>query len=298
MRPSVLATTAGDGVRIVDAREPDEEGAVAVRRDDRARDLDREPGLADPARPRQRQQRRPRERVEDLLCLVATADERCARQRQVPEPLRLERREVEAEARRDELEQPLGPRDALEAVVAEVAHLEAVADEVARRLREHDLTSVCACADTRTAREVDADVVPAGRQLRLPRVDAHPDPDRLALGPVVCRERALPGRRPLDGVMCTREREEERVALRVVLDAAVRGERLAQQAPVRGEGVVVADAEESREPRRPLDVREEERDRPLRQLRHVAAWAQGSRRWSSSLSSSERRSTTWSACRS
>ncbi len=71
--------------------------------------------------------------------------------------------------------------------------------------------------------------------------------------------------------MCTPEREEERVALRVVLDAAVRGERLAQQAPVRGEGLVVADAEESCEPGRLLDVREEKRDGSLRQLRHVAA---------------------------
>ena len=271
MTPSVLATTAGDGVRIVDAREPDEEGTVAVRRDDGARDLHPEPGLADPARPRQRQQRRPRECVEDLPGLVATADERCAWQWQVPEPLRLERREVESEARCDELEQTLGSRDALEAVVAEVARLEPVSDEITGRLREHDLTSMCACADPRAAGEVDADVVPARRQLRLPRVNAHPDPDRLPLRPVVPRERELPRSRSLDGVMCTPEREEERVALRVVLDAAVRGERLAQQAPVRGEGLVVADAEESCEPGRLLDVREEKRDGSLRQLRHVAA---------------------------
>ena len=70
-----------DGVRVVDAREPDEESAVAVRRDDGARDLDRQPRLADPARAGQRQHRRPRERVEDLPRLLATADERGARQR-------------------------------------------------------------------------------------------------------------------------------------------------------------------------------------------------------------------------
>ena len=195
------------------------------------RDLDREPGLADPARPRQRQQRRPSERVEDLLCLAVTADERSARQREVPEPLRLQRREVEAEARRDELEQPLGPRDALEEVVAEIAHLEAVADEVTRRLREHDLSTVRGRADTCTAREVDADVVPAGRQLRLARVDTHPHPDRLPLGPVVRRERELPGRGARERVTRALEGEEERVALRVDLDAAVHGERRAQQLP-------------------------------------------------------------------
>ena len=256
-------------VRIVDAREPDEEGAVGVRRGDRARDLDRESGLADPARPRQRQQRRPRERVEDLLCLVATADERGARQREVPETLGLQRREVEAEARRDELEQPLGPRDALEEVVAEIAHLEAVADEVTRRLREYDLSTVRGRADTCTAREVDADVVPAGRQLRLARVDAHPHPDRLPLGPVVRREGELARRGAVERVTRTLEGEEERVALCVDLDAAVHGERRAQQLPVGGQGVVVADAEESREPRRPLDVREEERDGSLRKFRHV-----------------------------
>ena len=233
------------------------------------------------------------------MCLLATADERCARQREVPEPQRLERREVEAETGHDELEEPLGPRDALESVVAEVAHLEAVTDEVTCRLRQHDLAPVCTGADPCTAREVDADVVPADRQLRLPRVDAHPDPDRLSLGPVVCRKRALPGSRPFDGVMCTREGEEERVALRVVLDATVREERVAQQAPVRSERVVVADAEESREPCRPLDVCEEKRDGSLRKLRHVSPRrAQGSGDWSSALSSSERRSTTWSASRS
>ena len=107
---------------------------------DRARDLDREPRLADSARSRERQHRRSLERIEDLPHLVATADERRAGQRQVSEPRRLQRWEVETEARRDELEKPLGPRNALQTIVSEVAHLDDIAHEVPRGLREHDLT--------------------------------------------------------------------------------------------------------------------------------------------------------------
>jgi hypothetical protein len=51
----------------------------------------------------------------------------------------------------------------------------------------------------------------------------------------VRRERELACRGAPERVTRTLEGEEERVALCVDLDAAVRGERLAQQAPVGGE---------------------------------------------------------------
>ena len=63
-----------------------------------------------------------------------------------------------------------------------------------------------------------------------------------------------------DGVARAREREEEGVALRVDLDAAVLREALAHQPPVVGEDVGVAVAELLQQARRALDVGEDEGD--------------------------------------
>ena len=69
------------------------------------------------------------------------------------------------------------------------------------------------------------------------------------------------------------EGEVERVALHLHLDAAVPGERLAQQAAVILERPHVRLlAELLQQPRRALDVREEQRDRAARKLRHDQAY--------------------------
>ena len=66
-----------------------------------------------------------------------------------------------------------------------------------------------------------------------------------------------------------REGDEERVALRVDLDAAVPLERVAQDTPMLGErSRVVIRAELVQEARRPLDVREEKGDGAGRQVGH------------------------------
>ncbi len=67
----------------------------------------------------------------------------------------------------------------------------------------------------RAARCTSAPTYPSDGDDRLPRVDAHPDAD----GPV--RKASLGRARRGHGIGGARERDEERVALRVHLDAAV-----------------------------------------------------------------------------
>ena len=72
-----------------------------------------------------------------------------------------------------------------------------------------------------------------------------------------------------DGVGRTRERDEERVPLRVHLDPAVPRKGLAQHAAVLREHVRIALPQFVQETGRTLDVREQQRDSPARKLRHV-----------------------------
>ena len=65
-----------------------------------------------------------------------------------------------------------------------------------------------------------------------------------------------------------RERDEERVALRVDLDAAVPRERVPQHPPVLGQRLrIPLRAELVQQPRRALDVREQEGDRAGGEIR-------------------------------
>ena len=133
-----------------------------------------------------------------------------------------------------ELVDALRLRQILEPVLAEILGLGG--DEIARRPREKDLTAVTCSCDSRRSMDVEADVVPAG-QGRLAGVQAHPDANR------PLRERSLSFARGSDRVGGTRERDEERVALRVHLDPAVRGEGLAEHPSVLGECLDVGGAE-------------------------------------------------------
>ena len=143
--------------------------------------------------------------------------------------------------------------------------------EVAERLRveerrggrrDEDLVAVRERGDARSAVDVLADVALLGRG-RSARVQAHAHADRSRLEPFARRARRL---RRSSGC---RKGDEERVALRVDLDAAVRRRRLAHDPPVLGERVGVPRRPELvQQPRRPLDVGEEQRHRSLRKLAH------------------------------
>jgi hypothetical protein len=91
-------------------------------------------------------------------------------------------------------------------------------------------------------------------------VDPHADANRRR------RERPLRVGRRVDGVPRTSERAEERVTLRVDLDAAVRLDGLAHEAAVFRERVRVSLAQVLEQARRPLDVGEEQRDRAAEKL--------------------------------
>ena len=158
-----------------------------------------------------------------------------------------------------ELEQARWPVEVLEPMPTEVGENDPV-DQRRSRLREEHLAAVRQCRHTGSAVDVDADVS-LGGQRRCPGVQSHPDPDRAGL------ERLLPGLGGGDRAGRGREGDEERVALRVDLDAVVCGERFPKDAAVLCESLGVrVRPERVQQARRTLDVREEERDGAAREL--------------------------------
>ena len=149
--------------------------------------------------------------------------------------------------------------EVLEAVQAEVAEPFPV-EERSRRRREDDLAAVCKRGDACSAVDVDPDVS-LGRHGRRARVEAHANPERAEVERRLSVDRC--GRR----ARCGGKGDEEGVALRVDLDPAVRGERGAESAPVLRQRLGVRlGPERVQQPRRALDVREEEGDRAAREL--------------------------------
>ncbi len=183
----------------------------------------------------------------------------------------LQRREALAQAGRDELVDPFGLVQVLQLVFAQIAECHiwqgVVPQQLARRLRHQHLPAVAGRADSRGAMDAEADVA-LFADGRLARVDPHAHQQLSVAGPRLTGE--LPLRRDggRDRILRARERDEERVALRVDLTAAVGVERSSQDPLVLGKGVAVEVAELLEEPRRPFDVREEERDGPAGELGH------------------------------
>jgi hypothetical protein len=128
------------------------------------------------------------------------------------------------------------------------------------RIRKERLPAVRECADARSAVHVDADITLLAERW-CPRVQTGADADWPG------GERLVAGARSSRGALRCREGDEEGVALRIHLDAAVRGEGLPQRLPMLAErlGVRVR-AERVQQPRRALHVGEEECDRAGREL--------------------------------
>src|SRR5262249_53129567 len=107
--------------------------------------------------------------------------------------------------------------------------------------------------------------------VRLAGVEAHAHPQLASVRPRVVVQRTLRVDRGRDRIARPREREEERVALRVHLRAAAVAEGLAHEPPVVARDLPVALVPELlQETRRALDVGEHEGDGPAGQLRHRA----------------------------
>lgn len=139
------------------------------------------------------------------------------------------------------------------------------AHEGTGRLGQKDLTAPADGADARCPYDVEAHVSLLVNR-RLSRVQADPHANRdtsrplrgsmCALG-VHCSSESVPG---------AREDEEERVSLRVHLDAVASRKRISDDAPVAGEHLAVVVAQPLQELRRVLDVGEDERDGAYGQL--------------------------------
>ncbi len=166
---------------------------------------------------------------------------------------RLQRREV----LHPELEETLGCAQVLQPVESEVAHISV--REVDRRLRQKHLPAVPGTRDPRRPVHIDPGVALVGLK-RFPRVQPHPDAHRAA------GKRELPVGGGGNSIGGTPKRHEERIALRIDLHPLVLLPGLPQHTAVLGKHLGVRVAQFPDQPRRPLDVREEERHRPGREL--------------------------------
>jgi hypothetical protein len=115
--------------------------------------------------------------------------------------------------------------------------------------------------DPRRLVHIDAHVAFA-RDERLPGMHPHSHTNRTDL------ESFLTFGRSSNRIARTRKRNEERITLRVDLEASVPNEHLPEHTPVLGQRLRVPVAEFVQQPRRPLDVGEDERHRSCWQLRH------------------------------
>src|SRR5262249_49316281 len=100
---------------------------------------------------------------------------------------------------------------------------------------------------------------------------ADPDPHRRTGRPGMARQRSLDLQRAQHCLLRAGERHEKRIPLGVHLMAALDGDRGADQSPVLGQNLRGALPQRLYQPRRTLDVREQERDRPTRKPAHAAA---------------------------
>ncbi len=256
-----------DQARIADRSEFHEEGAARIFRSELLGNAKAEPCLAGPAGARQRHQPRTPHEVADFIDLSLAADEARHLGRQVGRSVkRARRREVVGQTRTGELRQALGLVEILEPELAEFAQSQIsrqrVLHEGRRRRREEDLAAVGGSRDPRGPMDVEANVVlPA--QDALTRVEPHSNADRArACGPGLRRKGALCGDRRRDCRYGALEDDEECVSLGGDLDPTGLPDRSTH------DGVVAFDerserrAQGSHEAGRPLDVREEERQRP------------------------------------
>ena len=255
-------------------REVGEEGAVPVLGEDLPGDLEGQAGLPGPPGPGEGEEPGPAEDPPDLVDLLLPAHERGELGGEVVRPgvQGPGRREVGRQALDHEVMEALGVDDVLQPMLPEVPEgdptRKGALHETPRGVGDDDLPAVGRIGDPRGPVHVDADVVvPAADP--LPRVEAHPDPQRGARGPVVGGQAPLGGHRGLHALHRASEGREERVSLRADLDPAP-----LVDGPAKDGGVIVEDlrvqiADLLEQPGGALDVGEQEGDRPGRQLSHV-----------------------------
>ena len=200
--------------RVVDRLERHEERPVGEIGSRLVRELDREAGLADPARPADGQEAGRPEEPSGLAEIALATDERRERHRQVVRP-RVDGpqgRKVADQSVHHQLAQPRRLPKVTQPVGTQIspAHTgrKRFADQPAGRRRDHDLATVTGCRDPCRAVDVDPDVALADPG-HLAGMDPDPDADGSFLGPRLGGqpELALDGRP--DSLRGTREHHEE-----------------------------------------------------------------------------------------
>jgi hypothetical protein len=163
--------------------------------------------------------------------------------------------------------------EVFQALLAEVAQgdvkilLLLVLEQRLRRLGDKDLAAMGRRADAR--RTMDGKTrVPAILSRNLAGVEAHPDLDLDTVGPGMGTKRELTLDRGQQRLARACERDEERIALRVDLVTVVSLEGPPEHALMVAEDRAVVIAQLLHEPRRALDIREEEGDSASGRLDH------------------------------
>jgi hypothetical protein len=145
---------------------------------------------------------------------------------------RLERREVGRQAGQDKLVEALGVLQVLEPVHAQGAQRrpwgQVVRDEFARGGRKQHLATMPGGGDAGGAVHIHAHI-PGGTEVRHPGMQPHAHANRDVLWPSLPGKCRLSGCDCPDGVVSTREGEEEGIALGVDLAAATLCHSCAQQ---------------------------------------------------------------------
>ena len=170
-------------------------------------------------------------------------------------------------------EQPHRPIQALQPVLAHIHQREPelllflILDDILCRLRDQHLPAPGRGADPRRAMHRHAGV-PVPGQDRLAGMHADPHPDPGAGRPPVRGQRTLHVQRAQHRLRRAAERDEEPIPLHVHLMTAMRGDGRADQPPVLGQDLRIPVPQRLDQPRRALDVAEQERDQPTREPAH------------------------------
>jgi hypothetical protein len=156
-------------------------------------------------------------------------------------------------------------------MIAEVAQPDVqslvVLDDASGRLRQHNLSTVCSCADPCRAADANSDIA-VGMKMRVGGVQAHPHAH-----PVHGNERTLGGDGRRHGIARSLESDKEGIALGIDLVPMMGLKSFAEDTTMLRAQVTVRGTVPARQLRRALDVAKQESHRPVRQTSiHTARW--------------------------
>ena len=250
----------------MDGTERDEIHAVRELVEHAGGDLQAEPRFAGAARPGQRQQAGPIQELPGFAHLIIPPDKARQLRRQVVRRRlqRLERREIRREPLDRELKKAFRSSHVLEAMHPQIFECQLgwqrVIDQHAGGLGDQHLPAVPGARHSSGAMHVQPDIFVADQRC-LAGVQSDADAHRAPVGPFVRLQTFLYGGRSGARLQRATEHDEERIALGPKFVAAIGGERLPLDCVMGEKDVRVSLAEMLDQPRRYLDIAEEEGDR-------------------------------------